>query len=455
MRIPDIHKRQKDFFNDNKTKDVKFRIEQLKKIKRLLKENEELLYKAIAADFSKSEFETYTSELLLVYHEINNYISNIKSWSRKKRVRTDLANFPSKSYIIKEPFGVCLIIGAWNYPYYLSLLPAISALAAGNTVILKPSELPDQTSKALAHIINNNFPSEYFHVIEGSVKETTELLDQAFDKIFFTGSTAVGKIVYQAAAKNLCPVSLELGGKSPCFVLKDTDLKVAVKRIAWSKFLNAGQTCVAPDFILVENSIKDKFLELLCQELDRNYSQTEIKENYVQIINTTNFQRLEKLILNKNSYHGGKVDEEKRFISPTIVSEVSFEDEIMQEEIFGPILPIISFEDIEAAIKSVKNLSKPLSLYVYGRKKDRIEKIISELSFGGGAINDSIMHLTNPRLPFGGVGDSGMGKYHGKSGFDCFSNSKAILHKSLWFETALKYSPYSKLKLKIIKRLLE
>lgn len=455
MRIPDIHKRQKDFFNDNKTKDVKFRIEQLKKIKRLLKENEELLYKAIAADFSKSEFETYTSELLLVYHEINNYISNIKSWSRKKRVRTDLANFPSKSYIIKEPLGVCLIIGAWNYPYYLSLLPAISALAAGNTVILKPSELPDQTSKALAHIINNNFPSEYFHVIEGSVKESTELLDQAFDKIFFTGSTAVGKIVYQAAAKNLCPVSLELGGKSPCFVLRDTDLKVAVKRIAWSKFLNAGQTCVAPDFILVENSIKDKFLELLCQELDRNYSQTEIKENYVQIINTTNFQRLEKLILNKNSYYGGKVDEEKRFISPTIVSEVSFEDEIMQEEIFGPILPIISFEDIEAAIKSVKNLSKPLSLYVYGRKKDRIEKIISELSFGGGAINDSIMHLTNPRLPFGGVGDSGMGKYHGKSGFDCFSNSKAILHKSLWFETALKYSPYSKLKLKIIKRLLE
>ena len=268
MEIRDLFAQQNDFFNSNKTKSVSFRIEQLKTFKNLLKENEGLLYDAIYEDFGKSEFETYVSELALLYHEINGLIKNVKKWSKRKKVATGVANFPAKSYIIPEPLGVTLVIGAWNYPYQLSLVPAITSLAAGNTVILKPSELPARTSQVMAQIINDNFPSNYFHVVEGGVKETTELLEHPFNKIFFTGSIPVGKIIYQAAAKHLTPVTLELGGKSPTFVLSDTDIKMTAKRIVWAKFLNAGQTCIAPDYILVDQSIEAPLLEAL-KKLDR------------------------------------------------------------------------------------------------------------------------------------------------------------------------------------------
>ncbi len=456
MNIKEVHSKQHAFFNTNKTKDVNFRIAQLKKIKALLKENEATLYKAIYEDFGKSEFETYASELSLIYHEINIFIKNIKTWSKRKRVKTGLANFPAKSYIIPEPLGVTLVIGAWNYPYQISLIPAITALAAGNTVILKPSELPSRTSNIMAKLINTNFPNQYFCVVEGGVEETTTLLDLKFDKIFFTGSTSVGKIIYKAAAKHLTPVTLELGGKSPTFVLADADIKMTAKRMVWAKFLNAGQTCVAPDYVLVDKTIEAQFMDALKTELD-NYPKTsnEQKENYLKIINTSHFDRLSKLINHNNVCFGGIIDREARFISPTVLKNISFEDDIMKDEIFGPILPVIAFTNLDDVVKKVKQRSKPLSCYIYSKNRKIINKLLKEISFGGGAINDSIMHLSNSNLPFGGVGLSGMGTYHGKYGFETFSHKKSILDKPFWLEPNIKYAPYTKNKLKLIKWFLE
>jgi aldehyde dehydrogenase (NAD+) len=456
MEIRDLLIQQQEFFNSNKTKNVRFRIEQLTKFKKVLKENEELLYKAIYEDFGKSEFETYLTELALLYDEINNCIKNIQKWSKRKKVSTGLINFPAKSYIIPEPLGTTLVIGAWNYPYQLSLVPSITALAAGNTVILKPSELPAKTSEVMAKIINDNFPSAYFYVVEGGVKETTELLEHKFDKIFFTGSIPVGKIVYQAAAKHLTPVTLELGGKSPTFVLADTNIKRTAKRIVWAKFLNAGQTCIAPDYVLVEKAIEEQFLAALKSEIEEHYKKSEnIAENYLRIINTQNFDRLNELIDTDKIYCGGTTNRNERYISPTILQNISFEDKIMQDEIFGPILPVIAFTKLEDAIKMVKERPKPLSCYIYSKNRKTIDKLLNEISFGGGAINDSLMHLSNNNLPFGGVGLSGMGSYHGKAGFDTFSHYKSILDKPFWFESSLKYAPYSLKKLALIKWLIE
>ena len=452
LKIKDILTQQQNFFNSNKTKNINFRIEQLSKIKKALKENEGLLYKAIYEDFGKSEFETYVTELSLLYHEINSCIKNIRKWSKRKKVSTGIINFPAKSYIIPEPLGTTLVIGAWNYPYQLSLVPSITSLAAGNTVILKPSELPSKTSEVMAKIINDNFPSEYFCVVEGGIKETTELLEHRFDKILFTGSLPVGKIIYQAAAKHLTPVTLELGGKSPTFVLADTDIKMTAKRIVWAKFLNAGQTCIAPDYVLVDKSIEERFLEALKNEIKEYHKNTEnIEENYLRIINVNNFDRLNKLIDNDRLYFGGKTNRNERFISPTILQNISFEDEVMKGEIFGPILPVISFTKLDDAIKMVKERPKPLSCYIYSKNRKNIDKLLNEISFGGGAVNDSLMHLSNSNLPFGGVGLSGIGSYHGKAGFDTFSHFKSILDKPFWIEPNIKYAPYSTWKLKIIK----
>lgn len=452
MKIQKIYSEQKNFFNSNATKDINFRIQQLKKLAGILKENEKLLYNAIYEDFGKSEFETYSTELSFIYMEISMFIRKIRKWSKWKKVGTDFVNLPAKSYIIPEPLGTTLVIGAWNYPFQLSLLPALSALAAGNTVILKPSELPSKTSEIIARLINENFPAEYFHVVEGGVKATTELLDLQFDKIFFTGSTTVGRIVYQAAAKHLTPVTLELGGKSPTFVLADCDIKTSAKRIVWAKFLNAGQTCVAPDYILVEKSIEATFLQALKNEIEKHYpNQTDISDNYLRIINLKNYDRLCNLIDKEKIFLGGYTNREKRFISPTVLQNVTFADEVMKDEIFGPILPVLSFNNLDEAITNVKAKPKPLSCYIYSKSRKVINKILKEVSFGGGAVNDSVMQLSNSNLPFGGVGLSGIGNYHGKAGFDTFSHFKSILDKPFWFEPALKYSPYTKNKLKIIR----
>jgi aldehyde dehydrogenase (NAD+) len=452
MSPAEVFNQQQAFFKANITKDVGFRIAGLKKLDAVLKSNEQRLYDAIYADFGKSEFETFLTELSILYGEINALVKQTRRWSKRKYVWTGLANFPARSYIIPEPLGVTLVIGAWNYPYQLSLLPALTAMAAGNTVIIKPSEIPSRTSEMMAEIINSAFDPRYVHVVEGGVEETTALLELPFDKIFFTGSTHVGKIVYQAAAKNLTPVTLELGGKSPTFVLNDADLKMTAKRIVWAKFLNAGQTCIAPDYLLVEKSIEQALLAELRTEIANKYKlEGQLPENYLQIVNERNFDRLVQLIDADKCVVGGKSDRTRRIIEPTILSGVDFSDKSMEEEIFGPILPVLTFDDLTDAIAEVKSCHKPLSCYIYGKDRKRIDRILEEISFGGGCVNDSIMHLANSRLPFGGVGHSGMGSYHGKAGFDSFTHYKSILDKPFWFEPTIKYAPYTNFKKRLVK----
>ncbi len=444
---------QRAYFNTNATKNVAFRKAQLKKLKAVLKQNEALLYEAIFQDFKKSEFDTYSTELSFVYHDISEAINKVGKWSRVKRARTNLINFPAKTYVIPEPLGVTLVIGAWNYPYLLSLAPVIAAIAAGNTVILKPSELPSNTSRAMAKIINENFDANYLRVIEGGVAETTALLAEKLDKIFFTGSVPVGKIIYQAAAKNLTPVTLELGGKSPAIITADSNLKMAAKRIVWAKFLNAGQTCISPDYILIDAKVKSAFIDLVKQEIEQaEYATT--NHNYVQIINESNLERLAKMIDPAKVIIGGEIDRVERCIAPTVMDNVSFEDAIMQEEIFGPIMPIITYESLAEAIAKVKSYPKPLSLYVFTKNKAQRAQVLNELSFGGGGVNEAIMQITNHHVPFGGVGESGIGSYHGESGFKAFSHYKSVIDKPTWFELSLKYAPRSAKKLKWVKFLM-
>lgn len=447
---------QIDYFNSNKTKDVDFRINQLKKLKKVLKANETLMDDAIYKDFKKSSFENYATELSLVYHEINLAIKNVRKWSKKQTVSTDLANMPSKSYVIPEPLGVTLVIGAWNYPYQLSLSPLVAAMAAGNTIIVKPSELSLNSSNAMAKIINENFEKNYLHVVEGGVVETTELLKEKFDKIFYTGSTQVGKIIMQAAAKHLTPVVLELGGKSPAFIFNDADIKITAKRIVWAKFLNGGQTCVAPDYLFLEKGVKEKLIPEIKKQivliLGDNPKESEA---FVRIINARHYKRLLKLIDKEKIIFGGETDEADNYISPTILDNISFDDNVMQEEIFGPILPLIEFDNLDWAIQQIKSRAKPLALYIFAKNRKQINKILHEVSFGGGAVNDAIMHLVNSSLPFGGVGDSGTGSYHGRYGFDAFSHYKSVLDKSTLMEPSIKYAPYSKFKRTILEKLIE
>lgn len=451
--MEDIVKKQREFFNSNQTKTIDFRIQQLKKLRKLLTDNESLLNDAIYADFKKSAFDTFTNELALLYIDIDEAIRHVKKWAKRKSVKTNILNFPAKSYIIPEPLGVSLIIGAWNYPYQLSIAPAIASIGAGNTIILKPSELPNETSKLMAKLINENFDPAYFIVIEGGISETTELLKQRFDKIFFTGSVPVGKIIYQAAAKYLTPVTLELGGKSPAIVTDDRHLEVIVKRLVWAKFLNAGQTCIAPDYVLVPQALEQRFLELVKKEIEKENFSVQ-NGNYIQIINTKNMHRLANLLDTEKVYYGGNYDEQSRIFEPTIMHQVNFDDKVMQEEIFGPILPVITYQTLDAAIAKIKEGEKPLSCYIFTSNNTLKNKLLNELSFGGGAINDAIMHITNSNLPFGGVGESGIGSYHGEYGFKTFSHHKSILEKLTWIEPNLKYFPHSKLKLWWIKLLL-
>ncbi len=441
---------QRAFFYTHQTKSIDYRLEQLSKLEKLLKSNESLLNEAIYKDFKKSVFDTYATELALIYHDIKYAKKNIYKWSKVKRVGTNFLNFPAKSYIVPEPLGVCLVIGAWNYPYQLTLSPVIAAIAAGNTVVIKPSEIAPHTSSLMAKLINENFDPKYLKVIEGGVAETTLLLENKFDKIFFTGSPQVGKIIYQAAAKNLTPVTLELGGKSPAFITEECNLKMTVKRLVWAKFINAGQTCIAPDYVLVHKSIEKQFLELLKIEIEKEKFSTE-NGNYTQIINHKNLERLSNMIPSDKVYHGGGVNTLDRTIEPTVLQGVAFDDEVMMKEIFGPILPVLPYEDLEVAISYVNNNPKPLSCYLFSTKKSVKKNILRKISFGGGAINEAIMHIANPKLPFGGVGNSGIGSYHGEAGFKSFTHYKSILDKSNLIELSLKYHPHSERKLSWIR----
>ena len=453
MNYADILQQQKTFFNSHATKDLDFRKAQLQKLKKVVKSNEKLLYDAIYQDFGKSEFETFGTEISFIYKDIDYYLKNLKSFAKPKNVLTNIVNQMGSSKIVFEPLGNCLVIGAWNYPYQLTLTPVIAAIAAGNTCMIKPSELPENTMKAMAKLINENFDAQFLYVVEGGVEETTAILKLRFDKIFFTGSPRVGKIVYKAAAEHLTPVTLELGGKSPAFVTEKADLNIAARRIVWGKFINAGQTCVAPDYLYVAENIKAKFLKVLIEEIKkRNY--TDNVDHYCKIINERNFDRLEKMIDREKVVFGGETNREKRYISPTVLDNVTWEDLVMQEEIFGPILPILTYKNLETAMQTVVEGEKPLSAYLFSNDAKEQELFTEKLSFGGGCINDTLMHLSNDRLPFGGVGNSGIGHYHGKFGFEAFSHQKAILKKSNYLEPELKYPPYSDAKLNILKKLL-
>lgn len=446
-----IFQSQKKFFNSQATKNIAFRKENLAKLKHILKANEQLLFEAIYKDFRKSKFDTFVNELNLIYLEIDYFLKNLNRLSKPKKVKTGMALLPGKSYIYNEPLGCSLIIGAWNYPYSLTLIPVVSAMAAGNTALIKPSELPVNTMRVMAELINRNFPSDYLYVVEGGVTETTAILKLPFDKIFFTGSPRVGRIVYEAAAKNLTPVTLELGGKSPAIVTASADLETAAKRIVWGKFLNGGQTCVAPDYLLVEESVKPRLMELLKQKLE-TFNYADGAEHYVSIINKRNFDRVSGLIDASKVYYGGAYNEDTLYIQPTILDHITWNDAVMQEEIFGPVLPVLSFTDFNEVLCEIIKREKPLAAYLFTKNKEQKNKFLKTVSFGGGCINDTVMHLTGDSLPFGGVGNSGMGSYHGEFGFLAFSHQKSILERSNWGEPNFKYPPYSKEKLKWIKR---
>ncbi len=441
---------QRLYFNQDHTRNLEARIAQLKTLRKALVASEAKLAEAIYKDFKKSSFDNFSNELALLFLDIDEAITKLSSWANPKRVDTNLINLPGRSYILPEPLGVCLVIGAWNYPYQLCFAPAIAAIAAGNTVIIKPSELAPNSSKAIKELVATYFDPRIVTVVEGGIEETTTLLSQKFDKIFFTGSTKVGRIVYEAAAKQLTPVTLELGGKSPAIISKDCNLKITAKRIVWSKFLNAGQTCVAPDYLLVQTEIKEQFISALISEIKAQQISIE-NGNYVQIVNQRNFERLLQLIDPKKVVYGGKSNAAERWIEPTLMDNVNLEDKVMEEEIFGPILPILTYNQLEDAMRMVKELPKPLACYVFSNKHSEVKQVTEKLSFGGATINEGIMHLTNSHLPFGGVGDSGIGSYHGEAGFKAFSHYKSILKKPSWFEPNLKYYPHSNWKVKLLR----
>jgi len=443
---------QRAYFKSNATKPVEFRLQQLKKLKDLLLKYEDEMHAAIFKDFGKSKYENQLTEFFPLIDEINIAIKNLKKWVQHKSVKTNLLNFPAKSYLVPEPLGVTLVIGAWNFPYNLSLTPVVGSMAAGNTTILKPSELPVETSAMMTKLINENFDPEYLHVVEGAIPETTALLKQRYDKIFFTGSPMVGKIVNKAAAEHLTDVTLELGGKNPVIFHKDAAMKTGVKRMIWSKFVNSGQLCIAPDYALVHKDVKDQFLELAVKEIERANFSAE-NNNFVQIINHRNFDRIKNLIDPEKVHYGGTYDREDRRIHPTILTSVTLEDAVMQEEIFGPILPVITYETIDEAFEIIKGIEKPLAAYLFSNSSAIKERFLHEIPFGSGAINDCVMQVTNPNIPFGGVGNSGIGRYHGKYSFECFSHFKGVLDKPTVIETNLKYYGYSEKQLKIIKAL--
>jgi aldehyde dehydrogenase (NAD+) len=448
--------KQREFFFTGNTLDLDYRIDHLEKLKSAIIENQDNIFQAINRDFKKPEFEVYATETGIVLDEITHTLKNIKKWARPDIVKTPVYHFPASSANYSEPYGVVLIIAPWNYPFQLLMSPLIGAIAAGNVVSLKTSELAPATSKIIREIVESVFEPEYVSVFEGDVPVSTALLNERFDYIFYTGSTGVGKIIMKAAAKNLTPVTLELGGKSPCIVDKTARLDVAARRIVWGKFINGGQTCVAPDYLLAESEIKEQLIELLKAEIENFYGpDIEMNPDYCRIINDKHFARLVKLIKKDKVVYGGKTVKKDRFIGPTIMDRVTLKDPVMKDEIFGPLLPVMEFSGIEEAIKIVHSLEKPLALYLFTGEKDVEDMIIKRVHFGGGCINDTVIHVSNNHLPFGGVGQSGMGAYHGEASFRTFSHLKGILKKSNHMDLSLRYPPYTRKKIDFIKKVLK
>ncbi len=441
--MTEIVETQHQFFDRGDSRDISFRKDQLRKLKTLLQKNEDRFFEALHADFRKPQFETYGTELLVLYQEIDHLRGNLSKWAKPQKVRGTLINFPSKNYIHSQPYGVSLVIGAWNYPLQLLLNPALGSMAAGNCTILKPSEIATHTSSLVSEIINSNFDQGYLHAVEGGADTVQSLLSEPLDYIFFTGSSRVGKIVMKAAAEHLTPLTLELGGKSPAIVDKTAELEQAARSITWGKFINAGQTCVCSDYVYVHSSKYDEFCKLLREQIQSFYGDNPKKSpDYARIINRKHFDRLNNLIHPDKIHYGGETDEQERYIAPTVLTDISWNDAVMREEIFGPLLPVLTFDDIEEVITAVKNQPDPLALYLFTSDANHEQRIINEISFGGGSVNDTVAHLGNHHLPFGGIGQSGIGSYHGKASFDTFSHQKSIMKKSKWLDIPLRYPPY-------------
>ena len=451
------YEKQKKFFNSGTSKSIQYRINSLKKLKKNISLNENEIINALKSDLGKSETETFFSEIALIYIEINLALKNIKRWSKKRKVSSSLINFLSSDYIIPEPYGVTLNISPWNYPFQLSISPLIGAVAAGNTVILKPSEFSSKTSEIIKKIIENTFEKGHVDVILGGPEIGSKLLDFNWDYIFFTGSTNIGKIVAQKAAINLTPTTLELGGKNPCIVDETANLKVASKRIVFGKFLNCGQTCIAPDFILVHESVKKDFTEKIIERIRKIYNEdVENSENYSRIINKKHFSRLIKLLEKDKIIYGGKNNPNSNFIEPTLIDGSNFNSSLMKEEIFGPILPVVSYSNKDELKKILDNYKDPLAFYIFSNDKKFSNELIKRYSFGGAAVNDTISQIVNHRLPFGGIRNSGLGSYHGKQSFKTFSFYKPYIVKSNIFDLNAKYKiDSSSVIYKLLKRVIK
>lgn len=452
--ISELLASQRTFFEKGTTLDVDFRLKQLKRLKQAIVQYEQKIFEALHKDLRKSSFEAFATEVGIVLDEISNMIKQLRKWSKPEKVKSNLLNFSNQSIIYNDPYGVSLIIAPWNYPFQLQISPLIGAIAAGNTAICKPSELAEHTSHIIAELLDATFESDYIAVVEGGIEVNQELLAQDFDFIFFTGSVPVGKIVMEAAAKNLTPVVLELGGKSPALVTKDADLDGTARKLAFGKYLNAGQICIAPDYLLVEEEVKKELIDKIIHYIEKQLGTDPLNNpEYVKIINQRNFERISGFLNKGKIVFGGSSDKEKQLIAPTIIDEVSLDDPIMQEEIFGPLLPVLSFRTLDEAIKIVRKNKNPLALYLFTRSTKVKNKIMQSVPAGGGCVNEVLMHVANPNLPFGGIKTSGIGRYHGKASFDTFSNKKGMVISG-FFENKLRYPPY-KDKLKLVRKIMK
>ncbi len=452
MELLKLVESSREFFSSKATMDVEVRIKYLKKLYQEIKDNESKILEALGKDLGKSGYEGYMTEVGMCLSELSYVISNCKKWAKPRSVKTSLEQFHARSMIVSNPLGVVLIMSPWNYPFMLTMEPLFGALAAGNCCIIKPSAYSKHTSEVIKDLISQVFPKEMVSVVSGGRKENEELLDIKFDFIFFTGSVFVGKLVMEKASRHLTPVTLELGGKSPCIVDETANLKVAAKRIVFGKFLNCGQTCVAPDYVLVHESVKEQFLLFVKEEIKNTYTKDPLNSTlYGKIINEKHYERLLSLIDQEKVVYGGKHDSLKLKIEPTVLDNVQLDDDIMKEEIFGPIMPILTFKNYEDTDKIIKQFDKPLAAYLFSNDKTRQQDFLYQLPFGGGCLNDTIVHLASSRMPFGGVGSSGMGKYHGIESFKTFSHEKSILQRYNWIDLPFRYQPYKKSYDKIIR----
>ena len=441
--IKDLIKSQDNFLKQSSEHTIEKRISILKTLKSTIKSHEQEIIEAIYKDFQKPEFEVLTTELFVVYKELNLFIKNLKKWSKPKSVSSAWLNFPSSDKIYYVPWGKVLVIAPWNYPFQLAITPFIGAIACGNTVILKPSEHAPHTAEILEKIISLVFKEEQAKVIQGAVDTSKLLLDQKWDYVFFTGSVPVGRIVSQQIAKHMTPHTLELGGKNPCIIDSSANLDIAAKRICWGKFLNAGQTCIAPDYLLVDDTIKNEFVEKLISTLKEFYKD-EAYSDYARMIHANHFEKLVGFLEDQTIIYGGEHDAESNFLAPTLVDAPEFSSDLMKEEIFGPILPIYGYSTFEELETTIKAFDKPLSLYIFSEQDQFIKKVNQNFDFGGGVVNDTIVHFVNDKLPFGGVGASGVGNYHGKASFHTFTRQKPVVHRKNWLDIPIKYPPYTK-----------